>query len=58
LLAPLTADERSELARLAEKALWSRAADGRDPRHVCRVCDRGVCERCPVDLGSATSTDS
>ena len=54
LLAALDAAERAELARLVEKALWSRAADGRDPRHICRVCDRGVCERCPVDLGAST----
>ncbi len=53
LLGGLSEAERQQLAALVEKALWARAADGRDPRHVCRVCDRGACERCPVDLASA-----
>jgi MarR family transcriptional regulator, negative regulator of the multidrug operon emrRAB len=53
LLGALSSNERQQLAALVEKALWTRAADGRDPRHVCRVCDRGACERCPVDLASS-----
>jgi len=51
LLGALAPDERRQLAALVEKALWARAAEGRDPRHVCRVCDRDVCDRCPVDRG-------
>lgn len=54
LLGVLSAAERRQLAGLLEKALWSRAAEGRDPRHICRVCDRGVCRRCPVDRGASS----
>jgi MarR family transcriptional repressor of emrRAB len=53
LLGGLSGTERRQLAALVEKALWARGADGCDPRHVCRVCDRGVCDRCPVDLASS-----
>lgn len=57
LLEPLNPSERRQLEGLLEKALFARAAHGRDPRHVCRICDRRVCDRCPVDLGGCCHSE-
>jgi MarR family transcriptional repressor of emrRAB len=55
LLAPLTADERSELARLHGKLLAGMATDRESARHLCRLCDPVACGhwdgRCPVTEG-------
>jgi DNA-binding MarR family transcriptional regulator len=53
LLAPLDDHERRELGRLLETMLFARGREGRDPRYICRLCDRGVCRpNCPADAGS------
>ena len=39
VLAPLTARERAELARLRERLLASLTDGGQDRRRVCRLCD-------------------
>jgi len=59
LLHPLNEAERVQLAGLVDKILWSRAHAGRDPRHLCRLCDRDVCDPCPVADGAwaARTTD-
>jgi MarR family transcriptional regulator, negative regulator of the multidrug operon emrRAB len=53
LIAPLDDDERRELRRLLETMLFARGREGRDPRYICRLCDRGVCQPdCPANAGS------
>jgi DNA-binding MarR family transcriptional regulator len=51
LLAPLDAEERATLERLLAKLLHSAGATG-DARHVCRLCARATCPRCPVAAGA------
>jgi MarR family transcriptional repressor of emrRAB len=52
VLAPLDADERSQLTRLAEKLLGGLTSGRADARHICRLCDADACGhpegRCPV----------
>jgi len=52
LLAPLSRDERRQLARLHRRLLAGLVESGGDPRHICRQCDTGGCGhesgRCPV----------
>jgi MarR family transcriptional repressor of emrRAB len=52
LLEPLSAAQREELTGGLEALLHARGREGRDPRHVCRLCERAVCERCPVAQGA------
>jgi DNA-binding MarR family transcriptional regulator len=53
LLAPLSTAERDALVEPLARLLEARAARGRDPRHVCRLCDRDACEACPAERGDA-----
>jgi MarR family transcriptional repressor of emrRAB len=52
VLAPLDADERSQLTRLEEKLLGGLTSGRADARHICRLCDADACGhpegRCPV----------
>jgi DNA-binding MarR family transcriptional regulator len=48
LLEPLSEDERSTLERLLEKLLAARTGDRADLERLCRLCERRVCNRCPV----------
>jgi DNA-binding MarR family transcriptional regulator len=48
-LAPLSEDERAQLVPLLEKLLAAGTHDRGDLEHICRLCERAVCERCPVD---------
>jgi MarR family transcriptional regulator, negative regulator of the multidrug operon emrRAB len=52
LIAPLDPGEAEVLERALERLLHARGYDGRDPERVCRLCERAVCERCPVAEGS------
>jgi MarR family transcriptional repressor of emrRAB len=52
LIAPLAADEAEVLERALERVLHARGRRGRDPERVCRLCERAVCDRCPVAEGS------
>jgi MarR family transcriptional repressor of emrRAB len=52
LIAPLRPDEADALTAALERLLHARGHDGRDPERVCRLCERAVCERCPVAEGS------
>jgi DNA-binding MarR family transcriptional regulator len=52
LLAPLSAAERAQLARLQEKLLEGITTGRDDAGHICRLCDAEACGhyegRCPV----------
>ena len=48
LLEPLSARERSQLEKLLEKLLAEQTEDYTALRRLCRLCQRPVCERCPV----------
>jgi DNA-binding MarR family transcriptional regulator len=48
LLAPLSGAERDQLGRLLDKLLACRTHDRADLERLCRLCERRVCERCPV----------
>ncbi|HKG67145.1 MAG TPA: MarR family transcriptional regulator [Solirubrobacteraceae bacterium] len=51
VVAPLTARERAELARLHERLLASLTDAGQDRRRVCRLCDVEACGRdCPASV--------
>ncbi len=63
VLAPLSLDERAELAALHEKLLAGITGGRADAGHICRLCDADACGhelgRCPVtiaaDRGEAAS---
>jgi DNA-binding MarR family transcriptional regulator len=48
LMEPLGPEERSRLTPLLEKLLAGQTHERRDLEHLCRLCRREVCERCPV----------
>ena len=51
LLGELGFPERDQLDALLARALGAATGDRDDARHICRLCDPGVCghpERCPV----------
>jgi DNA-binding MarR family transcriptional regulator len=49
VLAPLTARERTDLARLHERLLGALAEDRQERRRLCRLCDVDACGRdCPA----------
>jgi len=49
VLAPLTARERAELARLGERVLAGLTDGQEDRRRICRLCDVEACGRdCPT----------
>lgn len=48
LLAPLSEAERSQLGKLMDKLLAGRTHSRADLERLCRLCERRVCERCPV----------
>jgi DNA-binding MarR family transcriptional regulator len=48
LLAPLAGPERAQLETLLEKLLADRTRNRADLERLCRLCERSVCERCPV----------
>ncbi len=48
LLEPLSARERDTLEGLLEKMLAARTGGRGDLERLCRLCERRVCERCPV----------
>ena len=48
LLDPLSQPERVLLAGLLEKLLAARTGHRGDLERLCRLCERRVCERCPV----------
>ncbi|MCG5472447.1 MarR family transcriptional regulator [Micromonospora sp. LAH09] len=51
LLAPLTAEQRHQLADIARVLLHDEVADARSLAHLCRLCDRERCPQCPVHAG-------
>jgi DNA-binding MarR family transcriptional regulator len=53
LLAPLSGDERALLEGLLEKLLAGQAHERLDLERLCRLCERRVCERCPVAAAQA-----
>jgi DNA-binding MarR family transcriptional regulator len=48
-LAPLSQAERRTLTALLERLAAAQTHDRGDLERVCRLCERSVCERCPVD---------
>jgi DNA-binding MarR family transcriptional regulator len=48
LLVPLGERDRDTLARLLEKLLGAWTSSPLDVERLCRLCERRVCERCPV----------
>ena len=48
LLEPLSASERDTLAALLERMLAARTEGVTGAKRLCRLCERRVCERCPV----------
>ncbi len=48
MLHPLEPEEQRQLAPLLEKLLAARTHDRRQLEHLCRLCQRRVCEQCPV----------
>jgi MarR family transcriptional regulator, negative regulator of the multidrug operon emrRAB len=53
LLAPLSETERAQLGKLLDKLLARRTHDRADLERLCRLCERRVCERCPVAAAQA-----
>jgi DNA-binding MarR family transcriptional regulator len=53
LLDPLSDAERSRLEGLLEKLLAARTRERADLERLCRLCERRVCERCPVAAAQA-----
>jgi DNA-binding MarR family transcriptional regulator len=50
-LRPLSRRQRAELADIARTLLRPRATDDQALAQLCRLCDRGRCEGCPVYAG-------
>jgi MarR family transcriptional regulator, negative regulator of the multidrug operon emrRAB len=48
LLDPLTEAERDELGSMLERMLAARTEGVPGAKRLCRLCERRVCERCPV----------
>jgi DNA-binding MarR family transcriptional regulator len=48
LLKPLPDDERQALAATLERLLAARTTDTISAKHLCRLCERRTCARCPV----------
>jgi DNA-binding MarR family transcriptional regulator len=53
LLAALSKREQAQLEALLEKLLAARTHDRGDLERLCRLCERRVCERCPVAAAQA-----
>ncbi len=53
LLEPLSDAERRRLEALLEKRLAARTRERADLERLCRLCERRVCERCPVAAAQA-----
>ncbi|PWR10643.1 transcriptional regulator [Micromonospora acroterricola] len=51
LLAPLTSEQRRHLEDIARTLLHDEVTDDRSLAHLCRLCDRARCPRCPVHAG-------
>ncbi|MFI6262694.1 MarR family winged helix-turn-helix transcriptional regulator [Micromonospora sp. NPDC051006] len=51
LLAPLTAEQRGQLAEIARTLLRDEVSDERTLAYLCRLCDRARCPACPVYAG-------
>jgi len=54
-LAGLDRDDLVALERTLEKILIRFPANRDDARHLCRLCDIDVCERCPVDAAATAA---
>jgi DNA-binding MarR family transcriptional regulator len=50
-MAPLTAEQRDQLAAIARAILRPQAHDDRCLARLCRLCDRTQCTVCPVHAG-------
>ena len=48
LLDPLTEAERDQLSSMLERMLAARTESVTGAKRLCRLCERRVCERCPV----------
>ncbi len=48
LLEPLPDNERQALAATLERLLTARTTDTISAKHLCRLCERRTCARCPV----------
>lgn len=58
LLDPLDADERAQLGGLLERLLGAWTTTPGDVEPLCRLCERAVCDRCPVALSAAAGGSS
>ena len=57
VLAPLAGDEREALAAILERLLAARTTDVVSAKHLCRLCERPTCARCPVGTTAASSAE-
>jgi DNA-binding MarR family transcriptional regulator len=55
LLDPLSDEQADQLAELLGAMLRSQTHDDHDLRRLCRLCDRPVCDACPVAEGARLS---
>jgi DNA-binding MarR family transcriptional regulator len=51
LVQQMTRDEQQQLATIAAAVLTHTAPDDLHLAHVCRLCDRPTCSRCPAHAG-------
>jgi MarR family transcriptional regulator, negative regulator of the multidrug operon emrRAB len=56
LLAPLDDSERRSLAAMLERMLAAGTTDVVSAKHLCRLCERRTCARCPVGTAAQEST--
>jgi len=57
LLEPLSGAERDALAAMLERLLAARTTDIVSAKHLCRLCERRTCARCPVGTAAASSRE-
>jgi DNA-binding MarR family transcriptional regulator len=57
LLAPLSIEQRGQLADIARTLLHDEVSDVRSLAHLCRLCDRARCPQCPVYAGYRNADD-
>jgi MarR family transcriptional repressor of emrRAB len=51
ILEPLNCDEQMELTRLLRKLLVHLPTGEADAHSICRLCDEGACDDCPIEEG-------
>lgn len=57
LLEPLAGAEREALTAILERLLTARTTDTVSAKHLCRLCERRTCARCPVGTAATPSQE-